>query len=84
MRCGPTSANCASRNTLPPASASSPHRWRARGREGDTVGTYVRADLACSLYLRGKRPSEETLTLEERITRMTDNPDDFIARVTGR
>lgn len=62
----------------------------ARGRRGNTVGTYICADLACSLYLRGKREPklrirryEETLTLEERIARMTANLDDFVAKVTA-
>jgi FBP C-terminal treble-clef zinc-finger len=60
----------------------------ARGREGNTVGIYVCADLACSLYLRGKRQPklrfkayEESLTLEERIARMSGNLASFAARV---
>lgn len=62
----------------------------ARGREGNTVGTYVCADIACSLYIRGKRQPklrgghhEETLTLDERIARARANLDAFAARVTG-
>ncbi|MFG2754878.1 FBP domain-containing protein [Streptomyces xanthophaeus] len=62
----------------------------ARGREGNTVGIYVCADLACPLYVRGKRQPklrtaryEESLTLEERLARMTDNLDAFAARVTA-
>ncbi|MEO3974808.1 FBP domain-containing protein [Streptomyces sp. CAU 1734] len=61
----------------------------ARGRAGNTVGLYVCADLACSLYLRGKRQPrlrsgryEESLTLDERIGRMSENLDGFVARVT--
>ncbi|MFJ6798362.1 FBP domain-containing protein [Streptomyces sp. NPDC091268] len=60
------------------------------GREGNTVGTYICADLACSLYLRGKRQPklrtvryEESLTLEERLARMRGNLDAFVARVTA-
>ncbi|MEV6396983.1 FBP domain-containing protein [Streptomyces sp. NPDC051907] len=62
----------------------------ARGREGNTVGVYVCADLACSLYVRDKRQPklragryEESLTLDERIARATANLDAFAARVTG-
>lgn len=62
----------------------------ARGREANTVGTYICSDLACSLYLRGKRQPklrgvrhEESLTLDERIDRMTGNLDGFVAKVTA-
>jgi len=62
----------------------------ARGRQGNTVGVYVCADLACSLYLRGKRqpklrtvPQEESLTVAERVARMWGNLDDFVAKVTA-
>ncbi|CAM5428516.1 hypothetical protein SAVIM40S_05575 [Streptomyces avidinii] len=62
----------------------------ARGREGNTVGTYICADLACPLYVRGKRQPklragryEESLTLDERLARMSENLDAFVARVTG-
>ncbi|MGW6455942.1 FBP domain-containing protein [Streptomyces sp. NPDC055078] len=60
------------------------------GRDGNTVGTYLCADLACSLYVRGKRQPqlrtnqyEESLTLEERITRTVTNLDAFAAKVTS-
>lgn len=59
-------------------------------REGNTVGTYICADLACPLYVRGKRlPKlragryEESLTLDERLARMSDNLNAFAARVTA-
>ncbi|MET9573667.1 FBP domain-containing protein [Streptomyces virginiae] len=62
----------------------------ARGREGNTVGTYICADLACSLYVRGKRQpklragrQEESLTLDERLARMEGNLSGFVSRVTG-
>ncbi|MEU6398190.1 MULTISPECIES: FBP domain-containing protein [Streptomyces] len=62
----------------------------ARGREGNTVGTYICADLACSLYVRGKRQpklragrQEESLTLDERLARMEGNLNGFVSRVTG-
>ncbi|WP_261366570.1 FBP domain-containing protein [Streptomyces sp. Je 1-79] len=62
----------------------------SRGREGNTVGIYICADLACSLYIRGKRQPklragrhEESLTLDERIERTTANLDAFLAKVTA-
>ena len=55
------------------------------GRQGDTVGLYVCADLACSLYARGKRESSliqpaETIGREERIQRLRLNVDRFVSR----
>jgi hypothetical protein len=62
----------------------------SRGREGNTVGIYICADLACSLYIRGKRQpklragrQEESLEAEGRIQRMTANLDAFLAKVTA-
>ncbi|MFG3498016.1 FBP domain-containing protein [Streptomyces sp. NPDC047928] len=62
----------------------------AKGREGNTVGVYVCADLACSLYIRGKRQPklrsgrhEETLTVAEKIARAAANLDAFTAKVTA-
>lgn len=62
----------------------------ARGRRGNTVGVYVCADLACSLYLRGRRqpklrtvPQEESLTEAERVARMRGNLEDFVGKVTA-
>jgi hypothetical protein len=59
-----------------------------RGRQGNSVGTYICADLACPLYVRGlRRPKlrsvryEESLTVDERLARMSDNLDRFVARV---
>ncbi|MEV7727434.1 FBP domain-containing protein [Streptomyces sp. NPDC087917] len=61
-----------------------------RGREGNTVGTYICADLACSLYVRGKRRAklragqqEESLTLDERQARLWGNLDAFTARIAA-
>ena len=59
----------------------------AAGREGNTVGAYICADLACSLYLRGLKRSgaaqriEETLSLDEQIARTRANLDAFLAQV---
>ncbi|MFE7134473.1 FBP domain-containing protein [Streptomyces sp. NPDC057638] len=61
-----------------------------RGREGNSVGRYICADLACSLYLRGKRQPamrtrryEETLGLEDQIARTLTHLDSFLAKVTA-
>ncbi|MFB6718519.1 FBP domain-containing protein [Kribbella sp. NPDC056345] len=55
------------------------------GREGNTVGTYMCADLACSLYLRGLRdldvPQGETISPERRIDRLAGRLDTFVTRV---
>ncbi|HEY3482253.1 MAG TPA: FBP domain-containing protein [Streptomyces sp.] len=59
------------------------------GRQGNTVATYMCADLACSLYVRGKRKTalakrlEETLTLDEQIARTRRNLDAFLGKVTA-
>jgi hypothetical protein len=61
----------------------------AAGRQGNTVALYMCADLACSLYVRGKKASalvkrlEETLTLDEQIARTLRNLDAFLAKVTA-
>ncbi|GAB2771971.1 FBP domain-containing protein [Streptomyces daliensis] len=57
------------------------------GREGNTVGAYVCADLACPLYVRGKKQSllvkryHGGLTLDEQLERLAVNLDEFLARV---
>ncbi|HEY9372333.1 FBP domain-containing protein [Streptomyces sp.] len=60
-----------------------------KGREGNTVGIYLCADLACSLYVRGKKQpklraggQEETLSVDEKVARATDNLHAFLAKVT--
>ena len=62
----------------------------ASGRNGNTVGEYLCADLACSLYLRGRRQPklrlvrrEETLTLEQRVERALGNLAAFTDRVAA-
>ena len=60
------------------------------GRQGNTVGEYICTDLACSLYLRGKRQprgrlirQEETLTLDEKVDRAMTNLHGFVKRVAA-
>ncbi|MGW1952755.1 FBP domain-containing protein [Streptomyces sp. NPDC001920] len=48
------------------------------GREGNSVGLYMCTDLACSLYLRGKKIPEAGPRIEESLT-----PQEQIARATG-
>ncbi|GAA3106514.1 FBP domain-containing protein [Streptosporangium carneum] len=62
-------------------------RVGAAGRQGNTVGTYMCADLACSLYVRGRKRADlgalrfETLTEEERIVRAVVNLEGFLDKV---
>lgn len=59
------------------------------GQQGNSVGAYICDDLACSLYVRGKRDAgagarlHETLTLDEKIRRTVTNVAAFVAKVTG-
>ncbi|MET9256244.1 FBP domain-containing protein [Streptomyces sp. NPDC003717] len=59
------------------------------GRDGNSVGLYMCTDLACSLYLRGRRTSqsgarfEESLTLEEQVARTLGNLSAFLAKLTS-
>ncbi|MFF5172260.1 FBP domain-containing protein [Micromonospora sp. NPDC000089] len=58
------------------------------GQQGNSVGTYLCSDLACSLYVRGKKQAgagarlHESLTEEEKIQRTVANLAGFVARVT--
>ncbi|MFE7977952.1 FBP domain-containing protein [Streptomyces shenzhenensis] len=60
-----------------------------RGQRGDSVGVYICSDLACSLYVRGKKDAgigarlQESLTVEEKIQRTVANLDAFLAKVTA-
>lgn len=58
------------------------------GRQGNSVGQYLCTDLACSLYVRGRRDSvagvefEESLSQEDKIARTLANLDAFLDMVT--
>jgi len=58
------------------------------GQQGNSVGAYICSDLACSLYVRGKKDAgvggrlHETITLEEKIRRTVANLAAFVAKVT--
>ncbi|MFG2404339.1 FBP domain-containing protein [Streptomyces brevispora] len=57
------------------------------GREGNSVGLYMCTDLACSLYVRGKKAVaagarfQESLTVEEQIARTSANLSAFVAKL---
>ncbi|MFD9000109.1 FBP domain-containing protein [Streptomyces sp. NPDC059582] len=59
----------------------------AAGREGNSVGLYMCTDLACSLYVRGKKSLdsgsrfEESLTEVEQISRTTGNLSAFLDKL---
>jgi hypothetical protein len=62
-------------------------RAGAAGRQGNTVGAYMCADLACSLYVRGKKETglgarfEEDLPLQAKVDRTLANLASFVDRV---
>lgn len=57
------------------------------GRQGNSVGEYMCTDLACSLYIRGKKLPEaggrlqESLTTEEKVARTTANLFAFLDKI---
>jgi hypothetical protein len=66
----------------------SARRTGPAGRGGNSVGQYLCSDLACSLYIRGRKQSaggtiDESLSREEKIARVLANLDAFLARVTA-
>ena len=63
-------------------------RAGSRGQHGNTVGTYICADLQCSLSIRGKRPVDgpgipETLSAEDRAIRLLNHLGEFLGRVNA-
>ncbi|MEU3338854.1 FBP domain-containing protein [Streptomyces sp. NPDC002144] len=57
------------------------------GQQGNSVGAYICSDLACSLYVRGRKDAgpgarlHETITLEEKVRRTVANVAAFVAKV---
>ncbi|MFI5839052.1 FBP domain-containing protein [Catenuloplanes sp. NPDC051500] len=57
------------------------------GRQGDSVGTYICGDLACSLYVRGRRDPgtagrmHESLTSEDKAARLVANLTAFLTKI---
>ncbi|WP_459642060.1 FBP domain-containing protein [Kineococcus sp. NUM-3379] len=61
-------------------------RAGAPGRDGNTVGTYICADLACSAYARGLRETDLTPAEPpgpERVARLQHRLAVFLGRVLG-
>lgn len=61
----------------------------AAGKKGDSTGLYICRDLACSLYVRGKKSTgtvrlPETLSLEASVDRLRRNLEQFVDRVAPR
>jgi hypothetical protein len=62
-------------------------RSGAAGRQGNTVGEYLCTDLACSLYVRGKKVAatepglDETLSVEAKVARLEANLTTFVDKV---
>ncbi|NKE62748.1 FBP domain-containing protein [Lentzea sp. PSKA42] len=59
------------------------------GQLGNSVGVYLCADLACSLYLRGKKSAgpgsrfKESITIDEQVERMLSGIRAFLDRVNS-
>ncbi|MDO3701732.1 FBP domain-containing protein [Micromonospora sp. C28SCA-DRY-2] len=57
------------------------------GRQGNSVGAYICTDLACSLYLRGKKNAgrriDESITLAEKVERTRASVTAFLGKVVG-
>jgi hypothetical protein len=68
----------------------SARRSGAAGRQGNTVGQYMCADLSCSLYVRGKKQTllgggslDDGIPLEKKVARIRAKLDAFVASVTA-
>ncbi|TDC52746.1 FBP domain-containing protein [Jiangella ureilytica] len=78
---------CLTTHTSGGVSLMTARRAGESGRQGNTVGQYLCADLACSLYVRGRKQSivgaeiEETITVEEKIARGVVNLEAFVRLV---
>jgi hypothetical protein len=80
-------AICLTTHTGGGVSLMTAHKAGESGRRGNSVGTYMCTDLACSLYARNKkRPAlgsryREDLTPEEKVERVGDNLNTFLAKL---
>lgn len=78
---------CLTTHTGSGVSLMTAHKAGESGRRGNSIGTYMCTDLACSLYARGKktpalgRRYREDLSLDEKVERVTGNMNAFIARL---
>ncbi|MFD1546096.1 FBP domain-containing protein [Nonomuraea guangzhouensis] len=80
---------CLTMHTGDGVSLMTARRAGRTGQQGNSVGAYICTDLACSLYLRGKKEVgpggrlHESLTLEEQIERTAANLAGFLDKVVG-
>jgi hypothetical protein len=78
---------CLTTHTSGGVSLMTARRAGEAGRHGNTVGQYLCNDLACSLYVRGRKKSivgaeiEETITVDEKVARARHNLATFIGAV---
>ncbi|TDD64000.1 FBP domain-containing protein [Jiangella aurantiaca] len=78
---------CLTTHTSGGVSLMTARRAGEAGRQGNTVGQYLCGDLACSLYVRGRKKSivsaeiDETITVEEKVARARQNLATFIGTV---
>ena len=84
---GPRKTMCALCTTVGDVALLVANRAGRAGQDGNSVGTYICADLDCSLKARGKRKVadtvifQETLSVEQKVDRLVGNLDSFVARV---
>lgn len=80
-------ALCLTTHTAGGVSLMTARKAGKTGQQGNSVGSYMCTDLACSLYLRGKKDVEpgarlhESLTLEEKVARTMANLTKFLHTV---
>lgn len=81
---------CLTTHTSGGVSLMTARRAGEAGRQGNTVGQYLCVDLACSLYVRGRKQSivgaeiEETISVDEKIARARLNLETFVGQVLER
>ncbi|WP_116950263.1 FBP domain-containing protein [Jiangella endophytica] len=78
---------CLTTHTSGGVSLMTARRTGEAGRQGNTVGQYLCSDLACSLYVRGRKKSivgieiDETITVDEKVARARRNLTTFLGAV---
>ncbi|HEY0451386.1 FBP domain-containing protein [Actinophytocola sp.] len=78
---------CLTTHTGPGVSLMTARKAGRNGQQGNSVGAYLCTDLACSLYLRGKKDAgpggrlHESLTLAEKVGRTMANLAGFLHKV---
>jgi len=80
---------CLTTHTGSGVSLMTAHKTGAAGRQGNSIGTYMCTDLACSLYARNKiRPAlgaryREDLTNEQKAERIVTNIGAFLTKLSS-